>query len=113
MGLSSESSLPSPDDRLSSIRDLELVEDDRHVVADRLGAKEELARDLAIGGTRRDEVEDLALPGGELGEGLARALAGGEVVQDSLPDAGPKIVSPLATARIARRISPCSAPFKR
>jgi hypothetical protein len=36
-------------DCLAAVRDLELVKDQRDVVADRLGAEEELLRDLGIG----------------------------------------------------------------
>jgi hypothetical protein len=65
-----------PDDRLGPVGHLQLGEDGRDVVADRLAADHELTSDRGIGPAGRDQVEHLALPGGQLGKGLGRLLVG-------------------------------------
>jgi hypothetical protein len=103
------------DDGLRAIGDLELGEDVRDVVAHRLGAQVEALRDLGVRLVLGDQGEDLVLAVGELGKASGGALGRGtgEVLYEALGDRGPKIASPLATARIERSISALRAPFKR
>src|ERR687891_574469 len=53
--------------RLDAVLDLQLHEDVRDVVLDRLRADEELARDLGVVLAVRDQLQDLELAVGELG----------------------------------------------
>jgi len=71
--------------------------------------------DFGVGLVLRDEGKNLLFPLGQLGEGVERRTGSGrsEVVDQSFRDDGPKIASPVATARIARRISALSAPLSR
>ena len=67
-----EAGFSRTDDRLSAVGDAELREDVRDVVADRLRAEHEVARDVGVRATLGYELEDLALAIGQLGERLRR-----------------------------------------
>ena len=60
--------LPSANDGLGAVGYLELGEDVRNVVANRLRVEVETGRDLGVAQALGDEVEDLALPRGQPGE---------------------------------------------
>ena len=79
-------------DRLRAVCDLELREDVRDVVADRLLAEHEVPRHPGVVVALRDQLEHLALALGELGErlrGVARARHR-EVLDHALRDVGPE-----------------------
>src|SRR5215470_14042046 len=61
--------LARPNDRLSAVLDLELVEERGHVVAHGFLGKPEPGPDLRVVQAVRDELEDLGLARGQPGEG--------------------------------------------
>ena len=77
------------------------------------GLSTKCAGDPRVVTALRDQLEHLALAVGELGKGHRGELGRG-VVKKSMTrraTSGPKIASPLPTARIARAMSPAPAPL--
>src|SRR5437588_3263457 len=69
-----QSSIARSDDRLGSIRDLQLAENIGNMVADGLGAEHELFSNGHVGITLRHEHQNLAFALGQIGKRLRRCV---------------------------------------
>ena len=64
-----EAGVPGPEDGLGTVGHLELGEDGREVVGDRLDAEAEPFGDLVVAVAGSQQVQDLTFPGGQLRNG--------------------------------------------